>query len=69
LVGADQAYHSLADAVGASHAGDTINVEAGTYSNDSAAIDHDLSIVGVGGYAHFDGGTTEGKATLVTTPT
>src|SRR5882672_9007862 len=29
-VGADQAYHSLADAVGASHAGDTINVEAGT---------------------------------------
>jgi hypothetical protein len=68
LVGTDQNYHTIADAVAASHGGDTIFVEAGTYTNDSAAIDHDLTLVGVGGYAHIDstGSIPNGKADFVT---
>jgi hypothetical protein len=66
-VGTDQNYHTIADAIAASHGGDTIFVEAGTYTNDSAAIDHDLTLVGVGGYAHIDstGDIPNGKADFV----
>jgi hypothetical protein len=66
-VGADQAFHTISAAVSASQSGDTIYVEAGTYVNDWSAIDHDLNIIGVGGYAHLV--STEpidnGKADLV----
>ena len=67
-VGSDQAYHTIADAVAASHAGDTIAVQAGTYTNDWAQIGHDLTIVGVGGMAHIDSTAPidNGKAELVT---
>jgi hypothetical protein len=67
-VGPDQAFHTIADAVAASHAGDTIDVQAGTYTNDWAQIDHDLTIVGVGGMAHIDSTApiANGKAELVT---
>ncbi|MEJ0068165.1 MAG: hypothetical protein WDO24_04895 [Pseudomonadota bacterium] len=67
-VGADQQYHTIADAVAASQAGDTIMVEAGTYENQTAIITHDLTIEGVGGFAHFDwndGLIPNGKAIFV----
>lgn len=67
-VGAGQQYQTLSSAVAASHNGDTIDVAAGTYTNDWAAINHDLNIVGVGGYAHFvsTAPIDNGKADLVT---
>jgi hypothetical protein len=67
-VGSDQAYHTIADAVAASHAGDTIAVQAGTYTNDWSQIGHDLTIVGVGGMAHLVSNSSidNGKAMLVT---
>src|SRR4051812_37026729 len=62
-----QQFTTLAAAVAASQAGDTIQVQAGTYLNDWTAIDHALTIVGVGGYAHFtsDQDIPNGKGTLV----
>src|SRR5215471_14474083 len=66
-VGAGQQFSTLAAAVAASQSGDTIQVQAGTYTNDWATIDHPLTIVGVGGYAHFVTNTDipNGKANLV----
>lgn len=68
MVGANEAFHTISDAVGASHGGDTIYVQAGTYVNDFMAIDHDLNIIGVGGYAHLVGthDIDNGKAMMVT---
>jgi hypothetical protein len=67
-VGSDQTFHTIADAVAASGSGDTIYVKAGTYVNDWSAIDHNLNIIGVGGYAHLvsTGDIDNGKAMLVT---
>src|SRR5947207_596984 len=66
-VGAGQQYQTLAAAIAASAAGDTIQVQAGTYTNDWANVDHNLTIVGVGGYAHFvsDQDIPNGKGNLV----
>src|SRR4051812_7327265 len=66
-VGAGQQFQTMAAAVAASNAGDTIQVQAGTYKNDWANIDHALTIVGVGGYATFtsDQDIPNGKGTLV----
>ncbi len=68
-VGRDQQYASLKDAVAASHDGDTLFVQAGTYVNDFAAINTKINIIGVGGMAHFVATTapSNGKAILVTT--
>ncbi len=52
-VGPGQQFATLAGAVAASQDGDTIYVEAGTYLNDFAVITTDISIIGVGGMAHF----------------
>ncbi len=67
-VGAGQAYETLSAAVGASHDGDTIAVQAGTYVNDFATISKDISIVGVGGMANFVATVAppNGKGILVT---
>src|SRR5581483_6330922 len=62
-----QQFATLAAAVAASGAGDTINVQAGTYTDDTTTITHALTIVGVGGYAHFvdTHNLTNGKANLI----
>ena len=53
-VGAGGSYATLADAVAAAAAGDTIDVAAGTYLNQTATIDKPLTIIGTGGLAVFD---------------
>ncbi|MDR3538594.1 MAG: right-handed parallel beta-helix repeat-containing protein [Acetobacteraceae bacterium] len=52
-MGAGQAYTTLADAVNAASAGDTIDVLAGTYVDQVATIDKPLTIQGVGGTPVF----------------
>ena len=67
-VGAGLQFQTVAAAVAASHDGDTIYVKAGTYTNDGATINTKISIVGVGGLAHFVSTTppANGKAIFVT---
>lgn len=48
-VGAGEMYKTIAGAVAASHAGDTIDVDAGTYTAGDLRITHDLTIQAVGG--------------------
>ncbi len=52
-VGPNEQYKTLAEAVAASKAGDTILLRAGTYENDWINVDHALRIVGVDGKAHL----------------
>src|SRR6476660_6275833 len=68
-VGSGEQYAALGAAVSASHDGDTVYVQAGTYFNDFATIKTKISIIGVGGLAHFVAtqGPSNGKAILVTT--
>jgi hypothetical protein len=67
-VGPGQQFQTVRAAVAASHDGDTIDVHAGTYVNDGAIINTKISIVGVGGMAHFVGNGLigNGKAFFVT---
>jgi len=67
-VGSGQQFGTVKAAVAASHDGDTIYVQAGAYLNDSATINTKISIIGVGGMAHFvaDQPLANGKAFLVT---
>ena len=66
-VGAGQTYGTIADAVGAAAAGDTIDVHAGTYTDQSAIINVPLTIQGVGGVPVFVATTniSNGKGFLV----
>jgi hypothetical protein len=68
-VGPGEQYATLAAAVAATQDGDTVYVQAGTYVNDFATIKTKISIVGVGGLAHFTAtqSPSNGKAFLVTT--
>ncbi len=52
-VGEGETYASLQEASKHSQDGDTIYVRAGTYVNDYATFSHSVSIIGVGGQAHF----------------
>lgn len=65
-VGAGEAFATLAAAVGASAAGDTILVDAGTYTDDFTTIAHALTIDSVGGMASFvaDVAPPNGKAIM-----
>ena len=67
-VGQGKQYATLAAAIAASHNGDVIQVQAGTYINDFATITTNITIEGVGGIANLV--CTEqipnGKAILVT---
>ncbi|HEX3484745.1 MAG TPA: FG-GAP-like repeat-containing protein [Micropepsaceae bacterium] len=67
-VGTNQQFSTLGAAIGASHDGDTIYVQAGTYTNDFSDINTKISIVGVGGLAHFVAAQepSNGKGILVT---
>jgi Ca2+-binding RTX toxin-like protein len=67
-VGPGLQFQTVAAAVAASHDGDTLYVQAGTYLNDGATINTKISIVGVGGLAHFVSNTpiANGKAIFVT---
>mgnify|MGYP000024968770 CR=1 FL=1 len=49
LVGPGQQYKRLAAAVAAARDGDTIRVQAGSYTNDFATTNAKISIIGVGG--------------------
>jgi hypothetical protein len=67
-VGRGQQYSTVSAAIGASHNGDTILVHAGTYTNDFATIDTNITLQGVEGMVNMVG--TEpipnGKAIFVT---
>jgi hypothetical protein len=67
-VGAGKTFSTLAAAIGASSGGDTILIDAGTYTNDFAYIGHDLTIQGVGGLAKLQAVAQppNGKAILTT---
>src|SRR5258708_37700336 len=67
-VGTGQQYGALAAAIAASHDGDVIAVQAGTYTNDFATITTDITIEGVGGMVNLVATVPppNGKAILVT---
>ncbi|MDP6183790.1 MAG: hypothetical protein QF609_08220, partial [Gammaproteobacteria bacterium] len=67
-VGPNEQYTSLSAAISNSESGDTIFVRAGVYENDFSIIQHDLSIIGVDGVAHFRATQRvgNGKGILVT---
>src|ERR1700758_4322150 len=48
-VGVGQQYATIASAVAASHDGDILQVQAGTYTNDFATINTKITLEGVGG--------------------
>ena len=52
-VGAGKEFSTVSAAIVASHTGDTIDVQAGTYTNDFPALINGLTIEGVGGIVHF----------------
>src|SRR4051812_36912724 len=67
-VGAGKQFGTLASAVAASHDGDVIDVQAGTYTNDFATINTKITIEGVGGMVKLVATQPipNGKAILVT---
>src|SRR3954447_24797483 len=67
-VGVGQQYKTLASAIGASHDGDVLKVQAGTYTNDFAEITHKITIEAMGGMAKLvaTGAIPNGKAILIT---
>ncbi len=52
-VGAGMQYSRIGDAVLASHDGDVLQVQAGTYVNDFATINTKITIMGIGGMVHL----------------
>ena len=52
-VGTGQQFSTLSAALAASHDGDAIAVQAGTYYDDPATVTHSVTIEGVGGMAHL----------------
>ena len=67
-VGVGQTFGTLASAIAASHDGDVIKVQAGTYINDFAIINTKITIQGVGGMVNLVAtiAPPNGKAILVT---
>ncbi len=67
-VGSGQQFQTIAAAVAASHDGDVVQIQAGTYVNDFAEIKTKITLEGVGGLAHLVATTSppNGKAILVT---
>ena len=52
-VGSGEQYATIAQAVGAAHDGDTILVDAGTYTNDFATLSAKITMIGVGGMVNM----------------
>src|ERR1700728_4140593 len=52
-VGTGEEYSTLSAAVAASHNGDVIQVQAGTYTNDFSTISTSITIEGVGGMVNL----------------
>jgi hypothetical protein len=52
-VGRGQQFARIADAIAASHDGDTVQIQAGTYLNDFATVNTKITIQGVGGMVHL----------------
>ena len=67
-VGSGQQFSTISAAVAASRDGDTVQVQAGTYVNDFAAVNTKITIQGVGGMAHLVATIPppDGKAILTT---
>jgi hypothetical protein len=67
-VGSNQQYSTLSSAIAASHNGDTIYVQHGTYTNDFSIINTNVNIVGVGGMVQLvaTASPPNGKAILTT---
>jgi hypothetical protein len=53
IVGTTKTYHTVAAAIAAAQDGDTINVDAGTYTNDYAHITKNITLQAVGGPVHM----------------
>jgi len=53
-VGQGQQFNTIGAAVAASHDGDVLQVQAGTYTNDFATINTKITLQGVGGMVHVD---------------
>ena len=67
-VGPGKMYKTVASAVAAARDGDVVRVQAGTYTNDFAYVNKQISIVGVGGMARMVAtqNIPNGKAIFVT---
>src|SRR5665213_796586 len=67
-VGVGQQFTTLSSAIAASQNGDTIDVQAGTYTNDFAEITDNITIQGVGGMVNLvaTAAPPNGKAILTT---
>ena len=67
-VGSGQQFSTISAAVAASHDGDTVQVQAGTYVNDFATVNTKITIQGIGGMAHLVATIPppDGKAILTT---
>jgi Ca2+-binding RTX toxin-like protein len=68
-VGQGQQYSTISSAIAASHDGDVVQVQAGTYTNDFATINTKITLQGVGGMVHMVATTPipNDKGILVTT--
>ena len=52
-VGSGEQYQTIASAVAAAQPGDTLNVDAGTYTNDFPAVINGLTVEGIGGQVNL----------------
>src|SRR4051794_716989 len=66
-VGSGKPYSTIGAAVAAAKDGDTINVDAGTYTNDYASITKNVTLQGVGGMVKLvsTGLIPNGKGTFI----
>src|SRR3954468_6514939 len=66
-VGPGEQFAKISDAIAAAQNGDTLNVDAGTYTNDYASISKNITLQGVGGMVHLvsTGLIPNGKAIFI----
>jgi hypothetical protein len=66
-VGSGQQYATIAAAIAAAQNGDTVQVQAGTYTNDFASINKNITLHGVGGMVNLvaSGNISNGKGIFV----